>query len=229
MKVAIFVSLGRTLFAIAGMLLPSATPASGQSPTAEAREEESADAAALMALERQVEAAYLHADTAFLRAPLREDFRFSHGGGTVAGKDDTLANFAKAGNFVSRTLTSVEVEVHENVALTSGRIEIRSTRPAEYTICYVRPLRTPQRSLAARVPPNVSPGKRVHGDVLSPLKSGFERGPIKRCGVPVVSLSAGGERQVLRTLDTPKRKGDTTGSGEENHGFRVHCGHRTGW
>jgi len=137
-KAAIFVSLGRTLLAIAGMLVPLATPASGQSPTAEAREEESAEAAALIALERQVEAAYLHADTAFLRATLREDFRFSHGGGRVAGKDDTLANFAKAGNFVSRTLTSVEVELHENVALTSGRIEIRSTRPAEYTICYVR-------------------------------------------------------------------------------------------
>lgn len=110
MKVAIFVSLGRTLFAIAGLLVPSAIPAFAQSPTAEAREEESAESAALMALERQVEAAYLRADTAFLRSTLREDFRFSHGGGMVAGKDDTIANFAKAGNFISRTLTSVEVE-----------------------------------------------------------------------------------------------------------------------
>ena len=138
MKVAIFVSLRRKLFAIAGLLIASATLAYAQSPTAEAHEEESTESAALMALERQVEMAYLRADIAFLRSTLREDFRFSHGGGLVAGKDETLANFAKAGNFVSRTLTSVEVELHGNVALTSGRIEVRSTRPTEYTICYVR-------------------------------------------------------------------------------------------
>ena len=94
MKAAIFVSLGRTLLAIAGMLVPLATPASGQSPTVEAREEESAEAAALIALERQVEAAYLHADTAFLRATLREDFPFFLTEG-VAGKDDTRTYFAK--------------------------------------------------------------------------------------------------------------------------------------
>ena len=73
----------------------------------------------------------MRADAAFLRPTLSEDFRFSHD--EVAGKDETLANFA--GNFVSRTLTAVEVELHGNVALTSGRIEVRSTTPAEYTIC----------------------------------------------------------------------------------------------
>ncbi len=122
MKAAVFVSLGRTLFAIAGLLTLSAILVSAQSPTTEAHEDESA---ALEALERQVEEAYLRADTAFLRSTLREDFRFSHGTGLVAGKDETMADFAKAGNFISRTLTSVEVDLHGDVALTSGRIEVR--------------------------------------------------------------------------------------------------------
>lgn len=90
------------------------------------------------ALERQVESAYLRSDLPFLRKTLREDFRFSHGTGTVEGKEETLTNFAKEGNFLSRTLTSVDVEVHGDVALTSGRIEIRSSVPTDYTICYMR-------------------------------------------------------------------------------------------
>jgi hypothetical protein len=35
-------------------------------------------------------------------------------------------------------LTSVEVEIHGKVALTTGRIEVRSTRRGDYTMCYLR-------------------------------------------------------------------------------------------
>lgn len=104
----------------------------------QSRPETSSDAAAVEALEREVEAAYVNADEAFLEATLRDDFRFSHGTGTVEGKAETMANFAKSGNFVSRTLTSVEAEIHGDLALTVGRIEVRSSRPSEYTICYIR-------------------------------------------------------------------------------------------
>ncbi len=95
MRAAIFVSLERTILTIAGLLVLSATVASAQSGTAAAREEVSTEADALMALERQVEVAYLRLDTAFLRSTLRDDFLFCHGTGLVAGKAETLANSAK--------------------------------------------------------------------------------------------------------------------------------------
>ena len=135
MKVANFGSRRTALPAILGLLVSAASAFAQPATTGD---EDSAESEELAALERQVEAAYLGSDVALLRSTLREDFRFSHGTGEVAGKDETLANFAKAGNFLSRTLTSVEVELHGDVALTRGRIEVRSARPTEYTICYVR-------------------------------------------------------------------------------------------
>ena len=89
-------------------------------------------------LEHQVEAAFQRADSAFLNTVLGEDFRFRHASGRNDGKRDTLVNFAKAGNFVSRTLTAVEVELHGAVAVTNGRIEVRSAAPRDYTVCYTR-------------------------------------------------------------------------------------------
>lgn len=96
------------------------------------------DSDAIKALEQQVEAAFKSANAGFLNATLGDDFRFTHATGTVAGKAETVANFAKPGNFVSRTLTSVEVEVHGSVAVTNGRIEVRTAAPREYTVCYTR-------------------------------------------------------------------------------------------
>jgi len=107
-------------------------------PVASRQVEAGPEAEGLKALERKVEEAYQQGDTAFLQSTLGDDFRFSHGTGTVAGKAETLANFAKPGNFLSRTLTSVDAEVHGDVALTTGRIEVRSSASREYTICYVR-------------------------------------------------------------------------------------------
>jgi len=106
------------------------TPA--QSGEADERETE------IAALEHRVEAAFLNGDTAFLQATIREDFRFTHATGNIEGKEETLTKFAKAGNFISRALTSVDAEIHENVALTSGRIEVVSSSSYEYTICYIR-------------------------------------------------------------------------------------------
>lgn len=94
--------------------------------------------AALVAIEHQLEAAYLAGDTAFLEATVGEDFLFTHASGNTENKSDTLAKFAKPGNFISRVLTSVDAEVHGNAALTSGRIEVVSSSSTEYTICYIR-------------------------------------------------------------------------------------------
>jgi hypothetical protein len=96
------------------------------------------ESSAVEALDRRVESAFQRADSSFLQSTLRDDFRFTHGTGLVAGKAETLANFVKPGNFLSRVQTSVEAEVHGDVALTIGRIEIRTAAPREYTICYAR-------------------------------------------------------------------------------------------
>ena len=98
----------------------------------------SADAKSITDLEHQVERAFKGGDAAFLTNVLGDDFRFRHGTGLVGDKKQTVAGFAKPGNFVSRTLTAVEVEVHGSVAVTNGRIEVRSAQPSEYTICYTR-------------------------------------------------------------------------------------------
>ena len=79
------------------------------------------EAEPVRARENQVEAAFQRGDTGFLQAALGHDIRFTHGNGAAQGKAEVLSVFAKPGNFVSRTLTAIRVEMHGDVALTSGR------------------------------------------------------------------------------------------------------------
>ena len=123
--------------AIAVLMSPVALLARAQAPSSGGAGA-SADVEAIKAVEHDVESAFQRADTAFLKSTLGEDFSFTHATGTSAGKADTLSTFAKPGNFVSRQLTAVGVEVHGNVAVTNGRIEVRSAAPREYTVCYMR-------------------------------------------------------------------------------------------
>jgi hypothetical protein len=92
----------------------------------------------LVTLEKRVEAAFLEGDVAFLDDVLAEDFMFSHATGNVASKRETIEDFARPGNFISRELTDVDIELHGDVALSVGRIEVVSSRPSSYTVCYVR-------------------------------------------------------------------------------------------
>ncbi len=96
------------------------------------------EADTIKALEHRVEAAIQSGDTGFLQAALGDDLRFMHASGAVASKSETLTGFAKAGRFLSRTITAVDVEVHNNAALSVGRIEVRPSAAPEYTLCYVR-------------------------------------------------------------------------------------------
>lgn len=115
-----------------------ATAAGAQGPSSNKVMDAASAIQVLTRLEHQVEAAFQRADSGLLNNVLGEDFRFRHGGGQVEGKHETIANFARPGNFVSRTLTAVEVELHDGIAITNGRIEVRSSAPREYTICYTR-------------------------------------------------------------------------------------------
>lgn len=105
------------------VLLLSNWPASGQHSTA----------SEVLAFEREIEAAVVRGDVAFLDRACADDFSFTHGDGWTTGKPplrvDTkaqwLASVAKM-PYLSRDLDSVQVEVHGDIAITYGRYRARN-------------------------------------------------------------------------------------------------------
>lgn len=95
----------------------------------------------LRALEQKAENATLHADAAFLQDFYASDFRFSHGTGVIANKAETLKAL-QPDFYISRDLDLTEVEPHGDIALTVGRIHVRTTardpNVSEYTVWYIR-------------------------------------------------------------------------------------------
>jgi ketosteroid isomerase-like protein len=90
-------------------------------------------AAGVLAFEREMEAAVVRGDVAFLDRACSSDFSFTHGDGwTVGGpplrvenKAQWLAAVAKA-PYLARDLDSVKVELHGDVAITYGRYRARN-------------------------------------------------------------------------------------------------------
>jgi ketosteroid isomerase-like protein len=136
--------------ALALCLLLAPLPALAQ--TASSR-----DSAAVAALEVRVEDAVLRGDAAFLDRVYAPTFRFKHATGMLedrAARMTALARTARQSRepakptesrTVARDVDSLEVEVHGDVALTTGRIHVRRTPsptldPARqnYTIRYAR-------------------------------------------------------------------------------------------
>ena len=107
---------------------------------------DSAAAGDIRQLELRVEAATARAtaaDSAFLDSVYAPDFRFKHGTGLLQDRTQQLAQVRRT-RFAARELDSLDVEVHGDVALSTGRIHVRrrpgvpSTAPAGYTIRYAR-------------------------------------------------------------------------------------------
>ena len=122
-----------------------AAPSGAQEPP----ESHAADAAAeVLALERQIEAAVLRADVAFLDGVCASDFTYTHGdgwitGGSVLGVDERAEWLASlAGRYSMREVDSQQVELHGDVAITMGRVRARSgagdTPPRAFSFWYVR-------------------------------------------------------------------------------------------
>lgn len=111
----------RMLCSAVGVLLSIPLVGSAQTTSPVPPANPSSEAEPVRARENQVEAAFQRGDTGFLQAALGHDIRFTHGNGAAQGKAEVLSVFAKPGNFVSRTLTAIRVEMHGDVALTSGR------------------------------------------------------------------------------------------------------------
>jgi ketosteroid isomerase-like protein len=89
-------------------------------------------AAEVLEFERQVEAAIVRGDVAFVDAACASDFSFTHGDGWTSGgkplrvddKTSWLATVARA-PYLYRNLDSVQVEMHGDVAITYGRYKMR--------------------------------------------------------------------------------------------------------
>jgi hypothetical protein len=106
-------------------------------------------AAEVLAFEREIEAAVVRGDVAFVDTASAPTFTFTHGDGWTTGgeplrvdsRGDWLATVAKA-PYASRTLDSVKTEVHGDVVITYGRYvgRFKNGTPGrtQFTVWYQR-------------------------------------------------------------------------------------------
>jgi len=132
-----------------GLLLPIAGAAQATAATAATGAAgASADSAAIAGLERRVEDAVVRGDAAFLDSVYAPTFRFKHSTGDLETRAQRMESLRREvppgapGRTIARVIDSVDVEVHGDVALTSGRIHVRrdggDPRWQSYTVRYVR-------------------------------------------------------------------------------------------
>jgi ketosteroid isomerase-like protein len=128
----------RVIRAIVSPLMLCGAAASAQQPPAT-----SAVTAQIAALEHRIERAVVDTDTLYLDSAYAQGFQFKHATGELQNRATWLQSVRAArGRFLSRDVDSLDVEVHGDMALTTGRIHVRRLRPdgttVEYTIRYVR-------------------------------------------------------------------------------------------
>jgi hypothetical protein len=103
----------------------------------------------VMAFEREIEAAVVRGDVAFVDAATAPTFTFTHGDGWTRGGEplrvDTRADWlatVKAAPYASRVLNAVKTEVHGDVVITYGSYVARYKTAApgrrQFTVWYER-------------------------------------------------------------------------------------------
>ncbi|MCU0359029.1 MAG: nuclear transport factor 2 family protein [Cyclobacteriaceae bacterium] len=89
-----------------------------------------------------IEQAVVSKDMAFLKKHYADDFVFTHGTGFVEGKESWLKNVADPKTkFVSRVQDSTAVELHDDIGMVRGKVEITRNDPnlgVRYGIWYIR-------------------------------------------------------------------------------------------
>ena len=140
--------IAATVAGIHSMAAPHLTATKGGRQAADVASASSA-AAEVLAFEREIEAAVVRGDVAFVDAASAPTFTFTHGDGWTTGSEpirvdsraDWLATVAKA-PYASRTLDSVRVELHGDVVITYGRYvgRFKSGTPGrtQFTVWYQR-------------------------------------------------------------------------------------------
>jgi hypothetical protein len=131
----------RIVVIVALLLVRAAGEAAAQSAA------RSRDSALVAALEQRIEDAVVARRLAVLDGAYAPGFRFKHSTGELERRAEWLASVARA-RFTSRQVDSLDVEVHGDVALTTGRLHVRrapgdpewATSPEwrEYTVRYAR-------------------------------------------------------------------------------------------
>lgn len=105
------------------------------------------DSARIVALEQRIEDAVVRRDTTYLGSVYAPTFRFKHASGQLedrARRMQALRTPARPGSaqMIERRVDSLDVEVHGDVALSTGRIHVRRDGPPspdrDYTIRYAR-------------------------------------------------------------------------------------------
>ena len=135
------------------LLLVAAHSTFGQEPKSRVTPTSSAvvsdSAADVLAFEREMEAAVVRGDVAFLDRACTSDFSFTHGDGWTTGgeplrvdnKAQWLASISKA-PYLFRNLDSVQVELHGDIAITYGqyhaRNKVREPGRREFTVWFER-------------------------------------------------------------------------------------------
>jgi len=104
------------------------------------------DSIGVAALEQRVETAAARRDAVFLDSVWAPTFRFTHAGGTVQSRAELLSAFRQSRpvngpRTLAREVDSQSVEMHQNIAVTSGIIHVRRCTGAiyhGYTVRFIR-------------------------------------------------------------------------------------------
>lgn len=81
------------------------------------------DAAIIRTLEQRLEAAIVSGDITFLQTVFADDFRYTRTTGQIETKAQWLEDVAKR-PFVARKIVSLDIEVHGDVAITDGQLDM---------------------------------------------------------------------------------------------------------
>jgi len=123
--------------------------ATGQQPPSAARTSAAVSkdpAADVLAFEKDMEAAVVRGDVAYLDKICAKDFSFTHGDGWTTGgaplrtenKEQWLASVGKA-PYLYRELDSVKVEMHGDIAITYGMYKAQNkTAKSGFTVWFER-------------------------------------------------------------------------------------------
>lgn len=114
---------------------------------AEAQRTTASDSAQIVVLEQRVEDAVVQRNTLFLARVYAPTFRFKHSTGQLEDRAQRMQAMRTpprpgSAQVIERRVDSLDVEVHGDVALTTGRIHIKRDGPPspnrDYTIRYAR-------------------------------------------------------------------------------------------
>jgi hypothetical protein len=127
-----------------------------QETQGDTRSRQSSDSATIAALERQVEDAVVRRNAVYLDSIYAPTFRFKHSTGTLESRERRMASLRRPvpanapGRTISRAVDSTDVEVHGDVALSTGRIHVirdgGDPKWQNYTVRYARVWRRDART-----------------------------------------------------------------------------------